>query len=742
MLKQIILLLISVSLLSSGAENLIKNANFAQRNPDGTPTHWKIWPEKLARGVTAELDTTMSTSGGVSFRIRHDDQNHYTRISQIIQCKPHTKYVAFFKSKGRNINSSRGGGIRMFIGQDVVMSAALTTFGPAFDYFKLKRPADWSYDWKEYQSVVFNSGKQSALGICLYLHKTSGTVWFDEVAIYEYTPALQKELNANFYRQMLGHDLAKIKENANGDQGVLKKLQVFHDQLKSWMPEKRNDVKKGIPFFRLQQDIIGLNAEILQKKYPGAKILVSTADALKPYHHLNNDIVPLQGGIELHGFKNEKECFALNFTNCKNREETVILELDKDLKNLEVRQVAAVETKLCVTVDDALVRLRASADGKIRFTLPSGMTRQLFFVATLPDHAGKKNSLLKWKSSDASGVIRIYQNVVNDVLPEKLPIHSFSYMFPDRYKVHNRNKIRDKAISRMHQNAHMIFHVTRFRPVFDENGRIQPEKMKWNILDEELKVMLPGGIIIFNTVFESDPHLTIFLGKHKGKRIKPFSPEWESRASQFLKVLIEGLKKRGVGYDRILFCLEDEPDPVKLPEMEKMAAMIRKTDPNILIYNNFNTIMPLSGLKRLVEIVDVISPEKNSLKEEYLKLFREKGKTVWCYWVQNKHTGGNEIRDLLIFLQQKNITGFSYWCFYDMDNTWSAREQSYSVVYSGDPAEYIPSKRSEGIREGLEAYTLLWMLQQKEPAVYQRVIRKITNGNWLPLKAELLKNWQ
>ena len=87
MLKQIILLLISVCLLSSGAENLIKNANFAQRNPDGTPAHWKIWPEKLARGVTAELDTTMSTSGGVSFRIRHDDQNPYTRINQIIPCK-------------------------------------------------------------------------------------------------------------------------------------------------------------------------------------------------------------------------------------------------------------------------------------------------------------------------------------------------------------------------------------------------------------------------------------------------------------------------------------------------------------------------------------------------------------------------------------------------------------------------------------------------------------------------------
>ena len=63
-----------------------------------------------------------------------------------------------------------------------------------------------------------------------------------------------------------------------------------------------------------------------------------------------------------------------------------------------------------------------------------------------------------------------------------------------------------------------------------------------------------------------------------------------------------------------------------------------------------------------------------------------------------------------------------------MDNNpdWTpAGEQCYSVVYRGDADEWIPSKRSEAIREGMEIYTLLTLLKEKNPAVYSDICKKI-----------------
>lgn len=104
--------LVAVSL---SAQNLIKNGNFAERTANGKPADWVMWPRKMPEGASLELDTTMSASAGCSVRIIHTKTDMYSRVEQVVPCKPHTNYIAYFKSMGKEINSPHGGVVRMYI---------------------------------------------------------------------------------------------------------------------------------------------------------------------------------------------------------------------------------------------------------------------------------------------------------------------------------------------------------------------------------------------------------------------------------------------------------------------------------------------------------------------------------------------------------------------------------------------------------------------------------------------------
>ncbi|MBR4219543.1 MAG: hypothetical protein IKR81_00215, partial [Victivallales bacterium] len=247
----------------------------------------------------------------------------------------------------------------------------------------------------------------------------------------------------------------------------------------------------------------------------------------------------------------------------------------------------------------------------------------------------------------------------------------------------------------------------------------------------------PGSLLVFNVLLTHNPYMKLFLGKNGEQEIVPFSPEWESRVTQYLKAVIAGFKERGLGYDRFVFCLKDEPTPRELVNMEKMAAVIRKIDPQVRIYNNCNSVLSLEEIRKLASFVDIISPHRNQLTPDYLDAY--KGKEIWCYWVQNKSVPGYQIRDFFLELKQKDVRAFSYWCMADNGNPWYSAKQSYSILFPGDDREWIPSKRSEGIREGIENYTLLTLLEQQAPDYYQRIKNTITPDNWKNLRREILR---
>lgn len=186
-MKKISLFIVAVFAFSAAfGANLIKNGDFAKVNTDGTPANWSVWPKKLAKGVKVEVDKNTGHNDDQSVAITNPEKKYYTRIDQLhIPCKPNTKYTFRAYVKGMNLeHSKKCGSVRMFIGAngDVNKTVALT--GPGTVRAKLKPADPWSFDWTKYETT-FKSGKNTELGLTIYLHFTKGTVWIDDVELVE-----------------------------------------------------------------------------------------------------------------------------------------------------------------------------------------------------------------------------------------------------------------------------------------------------------------------------------------------------------------------------------------------------------------------------------------------------------------------------------------------------------------------------------------------------------------------------
>ena len=98
------------------------------------------------------------------------------------------------------------------------------------------------------------------------------------------------------------------------------------------------------------------------------------------------------------------------------------------------------------------------------------------------------------------------------------------------------------------------------------------------------------------------------------------------------------------------------------------------------------------------------------------------------------------MRDNFVFFRQENVKGFSYWCFYDSHPRWQPTGgQSYAIFYDAHDGSWQPSKRSEGIREGVELYALLTVLKEQSPEKYQEIMKNADKTSGTKLRREVMK---
>ena len=716
MRKNLLMLAVFLTVSALQGGNLVKNGNFTEKTSDGKIAGWDIWPAQLHPDAEVALDTTISMSGGQSVRITQKRHDLYSRIQQLhIPCKPHTRYVARFYARGLDIHTEKRGGARMFIGPYGDLSRPLVSFGPGVEQFAISVPDYWTFGWKLYESGIFNSGDSKELGVTLYLLNASGTVWFDNVEIYEYTPELQKERLASRARQLIRQDIAIVYKLAPELEA---ELDCIRQKNRTFYPDVR-EPRIGMPFFSLQRELGAVFSRHLRRYFPNTSVVVSPVS--EPLASQECYMIPtgkLPAKITLRGLKGGTESFAVNLTNTTSENQTVEIHTSADL-NLVLRLATHVETDRLNYVDDALLLMRPVKNSQYAVTIPPGMTRQVYCSARL--------------TRKLSGSIRFGKTAVHIELlpsslsmPEMLPMKMFSYAYLYHpHQLDKRYEATRKMLNAMHDNTVLPYQFDSPLPVFDENGVIQTEKMDWSKIDRSMAMKAQPVSVIVNLPVYSEPHISIALGKDKGKSIAPYSLEWERRIILWLRALVPEFNARGIGYDRLYINLRDEPAEKDIDYLERLAKVIRRADPNLKIYNNFHYALSKQSIMRLANAIDVIAPELEMMTPDKMKILHESGKEIWMYHVQNRSYPAHKIRDCFRMLKRENVTGYSYWCFFDRNPEWEPKgAQSYSVVYDGDSAEWTPSKRSEAIRMGLEDYTLLTILQERNLKIYAELMKE------------------
>lgn len=726
-MRHIIFILIAVH-SSMLIGNALKNGDF-ENELEG----WDIWPETLLHGASLNSDSAISWQGANSLRIQHK-QYQYSRAQQLnVKVKPHTRYMLTFSARGQDIKiAPTGAGALVFVGYGGQVDKTFFAVGPG--------KKSGTFNWTSYKYGPFDTKNQTKLGVTAYLHMATGTVWFDDIKLIEFSPDVQKFAERNILKDILLKDMAKVNLAAEQiyDKDVIAKIQQMHteiDEIK--IPEKLNR-SKGLPLFEQQLDVYKLMAVLLRKKYPGKILLFSPVDPFKRQEALDFVLSQNKLSMKLMALRNDIEQFAVNVTNTQDKSVTLKISLSGDLTSIPVklRKVVSVETGNGIFIDDALPLLhRISGHNHFEIVIQPGMTQQLWFELKCPQHSREYNGDVVFSYGENIEKMPVKIVVADLQLPEKLPITTFGYCYLPYWGL-TKTRIKQcvEDLHKHHMNAcmpHAWGQGLPF-PVFDENGKLHEDRMNWQLFDDMLAYSqyVDTFVLLVSKIFTSD--MAKALGG--GKELEIMSAQWKGRVELWLKAVISGLKERGIDYDRQIWTIFDEPHGNSIEKAIAGIKLFRTIDPELRIYSNFFTAASVDEVKKLLNEVDIIAPEKNCFTTAYFDPIEDSGKECWAYVVQNKGTPPYDIRKFFWILAEKGIKGYSFWAYGDAaDSPWDPYDNArhdYAVIYDGDASEVTPSKRWEAWREGIEDYTLLSMLKEKHPDKYKKIIVQLHEGKF------------
>ena len=159
------ILLLGVQSLAS--ENLIYNGDFRiQQN--GKPFEW--YPMQ-AEANAISLEDDVNDDGRTFLKISHEKKESYSLVQQMISVQPDSTYILTGRVKTANVVVDEGGmGPRVFVGDKIGNAVAVSS---AFH---------GTTPWRDIK-VEIKTGSNKLLTVFLYLHKASGTVWFDDLKL-------------------------------------------------------------------------------------------------------------------------------------------------------------------------------------------------------------------------------------------------------------------------------------------------------------------------------------------------------------------------------------------------------------------------------------------------------------------------------------------------------------------------------------------------------------------------------
>ncbi len=212
------------------------------------------------------------------------------------------------------------------------------------------------------------------------------------------------------------------------------------------------------------------------------------------------------------------------------------------------------------------------------------------------------------------------------------------------------------------------------------------------------------------------------------KDVKHDAPEFEALVGAWTNAWVKHWREKGIEPDRINLLVADEPGlDFDLSPMYAWARAIRKAEPRLRLWTDPVYKDPTKAPTEIFEVNDVICPNRPQWLENRAGFdtfyfdWQRKGKTLQLY----SCSGPVRLLDPYSYFRLQpwecariDGTGSFYWAFGDGAgfsswNEYAATRDMYTPLFI-DPAEptVIAGKQMEAIREGIEDYETIRMLQE------------------------------
>jgi hypothetical protein len=687
-------------------KNLLKNPGLEQGKGDKF-THWGT------RLKTFEATGEGEFHGGKrAVKIVHDVSD-YNSIWQAVKVKPNTVYTASAWIRGENIVPDQGAGCgRIFIGR------------PDGGTIRASAKVKGTFVWHK-ALVTFNSRNHTEIKYIVYLHKSTGTLYIDDLELVEgKVDAPDKAARATILMSDLGM-VAKTIKAAGNPKALKAKLAALTKKVEKAPLDKPFDYAKGAPYSPLHTEIYQLNAEALSRIHTGKKLVLwkgRTFDALAA-------VMPRKRNWDMHVdmMKNEYESARLSLTNVTQATETVTVNLTKltfPAERIIVRQGIVVPKVSTGTTPDALRKLMPvkGTNTQYKVTLATGATTQLYFEIN-----GKGFN----KAGDYSGTVAItglghkmtsqLTLKVHDVaFPAKPRLHTYNYAYMYWLTPYEKEAIADM---KAHYIDTFVIHP-RYLPQTKLAADGTVRDYDFSELDKQLELHQPNGNYLLWMGFDWPHRRNLAKGMEFG------TPEWKKAFTKLITAIDARMAKHGITRKQYAFYPVDEPS-ISGPDRNDRRAthiavskLIKGINPAIQVFADPITHgdVPKADIAKLVKHTDIVAPTHRTMSPKNVKVFQTVSKTLWVY----QCTVPGKDQDPFAYYRLIGMRAWAWkteahglWDYFDLMQTkgWSPKpgsQGSGSMVFIGskyDNEVIVPSRRWKAWRDGVEDNEALRMLQ-------------------------------
>jgi hypothetical protein len=424
--------------------------------------------------------------------------------------------------------------------------------------------------------------------------------------------------------------------------------------------------------------------------------------------------------ISISAFAGEMEAAALNVANFGDQPLMIRVEPqylksgDRILAATEIlhfHEVVDVPTQMADLSADALPELGPAQT----LMLPGWSVRQLWLrVETEKLPVGIWEGTLKLRALVADPLetnIPVKLEVWDAALPpaQALNLCHWGYVHSSILKDQPAAALADKVLHGTNVFVATNYHAPEAE--FNENGDLLGE-IDFSRHDAFVTERVPHGQILF---FNYQHNL-------KGPGA-PLTPVWNNAHAKWLAVWSQHLKALGIGYEKYALYPIDEPGLHEglVQQYIEFAKLARAVDPQIRMYTDPVAGATLDELKKMAPYVNVWCPNRIGFLlyegNDKLDFLKSTGSEVWTYECQGdaKHQSPlGYYRAQAWLAWHHGLTGIGFWSYCtSSSDPWyvPVGTNDYLLIYQGQGV--VSSKRWEAIRDGVEDFGLLRLLQEK-----------------------------